>query len=143
MTIDETKAKINRLRKLNLKKTELYYADRFVRILAEVPRLNLKNEDISYIEKELSIMFIKDEIDPKTIKSKLKDFLAFLNSNFSIIKQKHNLIYTSLAGGLLGVFFGLPYLVAGLVIGSLIGYLLDLDAINNNRMFKTNFDELI
>lgn len=143
MTIDETIVKLDLLRKKHLNKIELYNAEKFVHILNEIPSFNFKKEEISCIEKELSILFVKDEIDPKTIKLKLKNFIEFLEQKFSITKQNQNLIYTSLAGGLIGVFFGFTYFFVGLIVGSLIGYLLDLNSINNNRTFKTKFNNLL
>jgi len=140
MKIETTIEKLNALRKNSTDIKVIFHAEKFVRVLKEIPNFNLENEDIATIENELSTMFIKDEIDHKTIRIKLSYFLDFLNRNFSIVKPKQNIIYLALIGSIIGLFWGFLFLIIGLFIGSLIGYLLDLDALNNNRTLKTNFD---
>ena len=145
MNINEASVFFKKLITETGEKSEIRVYHKFISILSDLEGIELNDEQLQSIEKELDTLTLSDgsKNREKYFKQKLNHFIKYLKKNFSIISEGY---YTAI-GISLGISFGVAFgaafnnvsngLIFGMLIGLLIGAVVDSKAKREGKVLKT------
>ena len=148
MTIKESKEFLKNLLDQSTKSREIKIYNKFIGILMSIEKREFSTYQIVLIEKELSILNLKQPTKnrKKYIGKKLSAFVQYLESEHSILLEGH---YADLGlkmglvfGMALGTFIfrdsgaGATGMCFGMLIGNIIGRYMDKEAAKQNQVLK-------
>lgn len=143
MKINETLDYVVELRNKNDKKYDKCIYDKFIGILSNLKNRDLTNNQLESIETKLDTLNLNIETENKKkyLGSKLEEFIKFLKDKLSLISEGHYTGYGTSFGMLIGVLLkfrvGVYSLLGGMVIGMVIGGIMDSEARKHRRVLKT------
>jgi len=148
MTIKETKAFLKTLINESTKSSEIKVYKKFIDVLTSIENRGFSTYQIEMIEKELTILQLKEPTKNKRkyIKKKLSQFVKYLESEYSLILEGHYATLGMSYGLVFGMVIGTTVfresgssstgMCFGLLIGFFIGKYMDKEAAKQNQVLK-------
>ena len=148
MTILEAIEFLKNLLDESAKSKEIKIYNKFIGVLMSLEKREFSTHQIELIEKELTILNLKQPTKNriKFIRKKLREFVQYLESDYSILLEGH---YADL-GLKMGLVFGMALgivifrdnggsstgMCLGMLIGYVIGKFMDKEAAKQNQVLK-------
>ncbi|GAK76530.1 MAG: hypothetical protein ABJN73_11325 [Nonlabens ulvanivorans] len=143
MRIEEAQQTINSYRVLTTDRKSLKLLDKWNELLIEVKNLDLNQNELDILNKELEVQLCRisdSNIERKVVKESLKSTLLFMQN---MLRIKDSYQYTTIGcfAGLLIPLISNISIIFGFLIGMVIGFILDNYLNNTQRNIKTNLHD--
>lgn len=148
MTLNTAKNYLKELLEQHPSKREIKVSKRFLKVLIALEKRKLSDGELDLINDELTRLELNKITSKRKayLRKKLRSFLDFINSNFSLVVNEHYAQYGMSLGMTFGIAIGTGIfhnsngssigLCIGLVIGYLIGLYMDKEAEKENRVLN-------